>query len=276
MVIEEYNRFRTQRIVFTRCEDVDPAPLDESVDALAPQRARLKRERFLSLTEPGDALAVYYALYHDPGRTKLWLHFDSSDDIDGFVVVCQTGFSLFQPTVVLRALNIQVAGALLREALYPGRPYYVVTTPELGQVVPSVVHLERVEVNWIYRFDPRRYRPEINVLVQLAKAPDGSPRFIIRSRDQTASEAGVNWRSPHFAEMYVWTEPWARGRGWGRSVLKACATTLVQAGVQPLHTVTEGNQASAGLAMSAGFLDTGAREFAGAGVCLSIEDTDGQ
>ena len=236
--------------------------------SLAARRARLEREAFLSLKDPRDALAAYYALYHDPGRTRLSLHCDDKDHIDGLVAVCQTGFSLFQPTVVLRARDDEIAVRLLCEALYPGRPYYVVTTPTLGPAVRAVVHLEREEYNRVYRFDPRRYRPEINVLVQPVRAPDGSPRFVIRSRGQTASEAGVNWRSPYFAELYVRTEPWARERGWGKAVVAACATTLVQAGVQPLYMVTEGNEASIRLAKAVGFVDTGAREFAGAGAGL--------
>jgi hypothetical protein len=234
---------------------------------LAAQRARLEREGFLSLAEPRDALAAYYALYHDPGRTQLWLHFDASHRTDGFVAVCQTGFNLFQPTVVLRARDDEAAVALLREALRPGRPYYVVTTPTLSTAVQAVIHLEREEFNRVYRFDPGRYRPEINVLVQSTRAPDGSPRFVIRSQDQVASEAGVNWRSPRFAELFVFTQPWARGRGWGKAVVAACALTLVQAGVQPLYMVTEGNDGSVRLAESVGFVDTGAREYAGSGAC---------
>ena len=237
---------------------------------LAAQRARLEREAFLALNEPKDALAAYYALYHDPGRTQLWLHFDTSDRIDGFVVVCQTGFNLFQPTAVLRAHDDETAVALLREALYPRRPYYIVTTPTLNRAVQSVIHLEREGFNRVYRFDTQRHRSEINVLVQPARAPDGSPRFVIRSQGQTASEAGVNWRSPHFAELFVRTEPRAKGRGWGKAVVAACATTLVQAQVQPLYMVTEGNEASVRLAEAVGFVDTGVQEFAGTGVSLDI------
>jgi len=48
----------------------------------------------------------------------------------------------------------------------------------------------------------------------------------------------------------------------------ACATTLLQAGVQPLYMVSEGNEASIRLAESVGFVDTGAREFAGSGASL--------
>lgn len=232
---------------------------------LAAQRARLEREGFLSLAEPRDGLAAYYALYHDPGRTRLWLFCDPNERISGFVAVCQTGFSLFQPTVVLRARDDDSAVTLLHQALHSGRPYYIVTTPTLSAVVRVVVQLEREEYNRIYRFDPRRYRPEINVLVQPTRAPDGLPKYVIRSRGQIASEAGVNWRSPRFAELFVQTQPWARGRGWGKAVVAACASTLVQAGVQPLYMVSEENEASIRLAESAGFVDTGAHEFAGSG-----------
>jgi len=235
---------------------------------LASQRTRLERERFLSLNEPRDALAAYYALYHDPARTQLWLRCDARERINGLVTVCQTGFNLFQPTVVLRARDDETAITLLDEALFPGRPYYIVTTPTLSPVVRAVVQLEQEEYNRVYLFDPRRHRPEINVLVQPARVPDGSPRFVIRAQDQVASEAGVNWRSPHFAELFVRTQPWAQGRGWGKAVVAACATTLLQAGVQPLYMVSEGNEASIRLAESVGFVDTGAREFAGSGASL--------
>lgn len=230
-------------------------------------RARLERARLLALSDPGAALAVYYALHHDPGRTRLWLYTGADGQITGLLAVCQTGFDLFRPTVVLRAADIEMAVALLGAALRAGRPYYIVTTPTLAPAVGAALHLEQEALHWIYGFDPRRYQPEINVLVQPARTPDGSLKFVIRSQGQVAAEAGVNWRSPFFAELFVRTEPWARGRGWGRAVVAACAATLAQAGVQPLYTVAEENQAGRQLAESAGFVDTSAREFAGAGVC---------
>lgn len=235
--------------------------------SLATQRARLEREGFLSLTDPSDALTAYYALYHPPDKTQLRLHANAAGRVDGLVTVCQTGFNLFQPTVALRAPGSEVAVELLRQALHPGRPYYVVTTLALGAAVRAVVHLERESRNRIYRFDPRRYRPEINVLVQPARAADGSPKFVIRSQDQVAAEAGLNWRSLHFAELFVYTQPQSRGRGWGQAVVAQLAITLIQSGVQPLYMVAAGNKASIRLAESAGFVDTGAREFTGAGLC---------
>ncbi len=247
-----------------------------SETALPAQRAHLEREGFLSLTNPGDALAVYYALHHDLARTQLWLNFDTARRIDGLVAVCQTGFSLFQPTVALHAASVEAAVSLLRLALHPGRPYYVVTTPELAPALQAVVRLEQEQVNHIHIFDPRRYRPEINVLVHAARSADGSPRFVIRSQGQVTAEAGVNWRSPYFAEMFVHTQPQARGRGWGKAVAAACAAALHQSGVQPLYAVSQENQASLRLADAAGFVDSGAREFAGQGVCYEQEKAPGR
>jgi hypothetical protein len=242
-----------------------------SQTALSAQRAHLGRQGFLSLTDPGDALAVYYALHHDPARTQLWLNFDAARRVDGLVAVCQTGFNLFQPTVVLRASDARVAVSLLRQALQPGRPYYVVTTPALAPALPAVVHLEQEQVNHVYLFDLRRHTPEINVLVQPARSGDGSPRFVIRSQGQTAAEAGVNWRSPYFAEIFVHTQPRARGRGWGKAVAAACAAALHQSGLQILYAVDPLNRTSVHLAGATGFVDSGAREFAGQGVCYEKE-----
>ncbi len=239
-----------------------------SNSSLAVKRTRLQRANLLSLTAPRDALTAYYALYHDPKRTQLWLHEDRAGRIDGFIAVCQTGFNLFRPTVVLRAPGFETVTRQSRQALQPGRPYYIVTTPCLRPAVQAIMRLEQEEQNRVYRFDPARYRPEINVLVQPLQTPDGSPKFVIRSQDQVAAEAGVNWRSPNFAELFVHVQPQARGRGWGKAVLGALTITLIQSGVQPLYMVSEGNTASLRLAQSLGFVDTGALEFAASGVCL--------
>jgi L-amino acid N-acyltransferase YncA len=72
----------------------------------------------------------------------------------------------------------------------------------------------------------------------------------------------VNWRSPHFAEVYVYTQTQARGRGWGRSVLSSLCAALLQDGLMPLYVVSEQNSTSINLAESVGFVDSGMREFA--------------
>ncbi len=231
------------------------------------ERLRLKTRSLLHFSAPTDALYVYYAFYHDPRRTRLYVHEDAVGRADGFVAICQTGQRLFQPTVVLRTPDAEVAAELLRQALAPGRPYYLITTPDLRDTVAKVVQMERPQINRIYRLELFRFQPSINVLVVAERGLGDRPRFVIRSRDEVAAEAGVNWLSPHFAMVYVHTTPAARGRGWGESVAAACTNWVIQSGRQPLYIVGEGDEPDIALAEVVGYVDTGAREFAGEGVC---------
>jgi len=216
----------------------------------------------LDLSVPRDALAAYYALYHDPARTQLFVEEGKSGRVEGFASVCQTGRDLFRLLVALRAPNGRTARALLAQALAPRRPYYLVTTLDLRQAVKDMMEVEQSGVNQIYELSLEKYSPAINVLVVPAEAPDGSRRFVIRSQGEVVAESGVNWRSPHFAEVYVWTTPQARGRGWGKAVANACVAWVVRSGTRPIYAVSEENERSIRLARSIGFVDTGAREFA--------------
>ena len=231
------------------------------------ERLRLRVRLVLDLSAPADALPAYYALYYDPTRTRLYVHEDATDHVDGFVAVCQTGQRLFQPTVVLRTPDARAAVELLRQALAPGRPYYLITTSDLREPVAEVLGIEQPEINRIYTLDLVRFQPLINVLVVAEQGLGGRPRFVIRSQGEIASEAGVNWRSPHFAEVFVRTMPAAQGRGWGRAVLSACTRWVIRSARQPLYIVSERNDPSIALAEGVGYVDTGAREFAGEGVC---------
>jgi GNAT superfamily N-acetyltransferase len=231
------------------------------------ERLRLRVRLVLDLSAPADALPAYYALYYDPTRTRLYVHEDATGHVDGFVAVCQTGQRLFQPTVVLRTPDARVAVELLRQALAPGRPYYLITTSDLREPVAEVLDIEQPDVNRIYTLDLVRFQPLINVLVVAEQGLGGRPRFVIRSQGEIASEAGINWRSPHFAEVFVRTMPAAQGRGWGRAVLSACTRWVIRSARQPLYIVSERNDPSIALAEGVGYVDTGAREFAGEGVC---------
>jgi len=227
---------------------------------------RLKVRPLLNFSVPSDALYVYYAFYHDPRRTRLYVHEDTAGHADGFVAVCQTGQRLFEPAVVLRTPNAEVAVALLRQALLPGRPYYLITTPDLRDAVMEVADIEQPEVNHVYRLDLFRFQPSINVLVVVEQGLGDRPRFVIRSQGEIAAEAGINWASPHFAEIFVRTMPAAQGRGWGKAVVMACTTWVVRSSRQPLYVVNKSNGPSIALAEAVGYVDTGAREFAGEGV----------
>ena len=243
------------------------------------QALRMKARVMLHLSDPVDALYAYYALYHDPRRTDLFVHEDAEDHADGFAAVCQTGQRLFQPTVALRAKNERAAVDVLRRALVPGRPYAVITTLDLMDAVAQVVEVEQAEIHHLYSLDLVRFRPVINVLVVTEEGVSGLPRFVIRSQGEIAAggiaasgiaaEAGLNWVSPHFAEVFVRVEPNAQGRGWGQSVLAACTTWVVHSARQPLYVVSEANAPSIALAGTAGYADTGLCEFMGEGVCKS-------
>jgi len=241
---------------------------DEKQPQAQVDELRERVQPLLNLSAPADALVAYYALYHSPTRSALYVHLNRHALPDGFVAVCQTGQRLFQPVVALRTVDAAAAVALLRRALVPGRPYYLVTTPDLRDAAGEVLQIARPELNHIYELDLAQFEPVINVLVMAEGSATSAPRFVIRSQGEIAAEAGINWQSPHFAEMYVATQPAAQGRGWGRSVAAACTQWVIQSGRRPLYVVEAGNARSIALAEALGYRDTGAREYAGEGVCL--------
>jgi predicted GNAT family acetyltransferase len=77
--------------------------------------------------------------------------------------------------------------------------------------------------------------------------------------------AGTNWRSPAFAEIFVYVHPRGRGRGWGRSVVSACTAALLADRIRPLYLVEPDNDASLRIATGLGYVDTGHRLFVGEG-----------
>lgn len=219
----------------------------------------------LSSTDPADALTSYYALWHDPRRTQLTLHRDAQDRVAGFVAVCQTGADLFRSLVTLRAQDEAIVGELLRAALAPHRPYQVVVPVTLASAVRTHMVLSRTHLLHIYRLDPARFQPIVNVLVQRVTSADGNPRFQIESQNQLVAMSGVNWRSPTFAEVFVYVHPQGRGRGWGKSVVSACTASLLEERLRPLYMAEKDNQASIRIAEGLGYVDTGLRQFVGEG-----------
>jgi hypothetical protein len=148
----------------------------------------------LAPSDPADALTAYYALYHDPGRTQLVLHHTPGGDADGFVAVCQTG--LFRPLVVIRAPGDEAVGELLRRALSPGRPYFLIAPLGLAKALGRFLDMAQPTINRIYRVDAGRFQPaqatEINVLLEERRGPGGQPRWEIRSGGKVAAAAGAN------------------------------------------------------------------------------------
>lgn len=220
----------------------------------------------LSLRDPADALIAYYALYHDARRTRLTVHRTESGQVDGFLAECVTGFDLFRPQVVLRALSEDTARHLLQVGLKAGRPYFFIVPLQIAPALKEMLEISQEAVARIYHLNPLDFQPIINVLVTQNEGADGWPRFEIRSQGKVAAASGINWRSPRFAEVYVLAEVEARGRGWARSVLSACTAHLLKEELIPLYMVEEDNSASIKLAESVGYQDTGRRCFTCSGM----------
>jgi GNAT superfamily N-acetyltransferase len=214
-----------------------------------------------------DAPTAYYALYHDPNRSTIATSVRASGRPQGFVGRFQTGHDLFRPLVSLHCRTPEVAADLMAELLTPGRPYLVFVNQQQAANLGGSFQLEVERRLHIYYLDTRLFRPSVNVMVVERAVPDGPPRFEIRSGGLMAV-SGINWMSPGFAEIYVYTEPLARKRGWGRAVVTACAEWVLRSGRLPLYLVEADNEDSIQLAQSVGFVDSTASQVYAEGVYL--------
>jgi hypothetical protein len=225
------------------------------------ERASLRA--LLDERSPMDALASYYAFHASPERTRIFTHTDGEGRVDGFLIRAQTGMDLFRPLVTLRAPSAVAVTTLIREGLPPNQQVYLTAPEELGVWLNRAVSVTEAEIHRLYQLDPARHRPLLNVLTTTSDDPNGGPRCEIRSQGQLGAVAGVNWMSPNFAEIYVYTDKAVRGRGWGKSVVATLAGRLMELKRRPLYVVAESNDYSIRLAEAVGFVDTGLREFVG-------------
>lgn len=69
--------------------------------------------------------------------------------------------------------------------------------------------------------------------------------------------SGINWQTPHFAEISVNTAAGQQRQGWGKSVAAAMVHYLLENGRTPLYAVAQQNTASQQLARSIGFTGSG-------------------
>lgn len=234
------------------------------------ERVRPRVRRLLDPRSPADALASYYALYHAPERSDLFIYPEASppgreptEPLAGFLVRARTGMDLFRPLVTFRARTEEAARSLIERGMAPGRPAYLTVPEDLAPWANKHLTVTDAELHRVYRLNPQRYQPIINVLAVTTSGQDGLPRVEIRAGERAGAVAGINWQSPDFAELYVYTDPAVRGRGWGKSVVAALAGLIRQGGRTPLYVVGESNEYSIRLAEAVGFDDTGHREYVG-------------
>lgn len=227
-------------------------------------------QHLLNPRSPADALASYYALYHPEDRTTLFIHRspERGGRVDGFLALCRTGMDLFRPLLTLRVPDEEVAAELVENALPPEAAVMIAAPPDLGPMVEALFALSGEVTARVFQLERGDFQPIINVLVMQAPSPDGSPRFVIRgqSLDRGArpvgpvlASAGINWRSPSFADIYVHVDPQARGRGLGKSVVSALSNWLLGQNVTPLYMVPDTDEASTRIAAGLGFRDTAVR-----------------
>ncbi len=220
---------------------------------------RVLARQLLNISSPADAPTAYYALFHDAARSALYTTEDAQGHTTGFLCVCQTGVDLFRPLMTLRCLDEASAAMLLARALTPQRPYILFARMNQLPLLSAHLDVDNLCALRIYRLNPRHFHPPVNTLVQTTHTPDGAPRWIITGA-QGRAVAGLNWRSPAFAEIYVQVDEAVRGRGWGMSVVAAATQDVLTEGRVPLYLVAESNAASVRLAEGLGYTDTGAQQ----------------
>lgn len=224
------------------------------------ERVRADIRNLLDVQATADALAAYYALHAPTQQVKVVAHYEGSQP-DGFLVSARTGMDLFRPLVTFRAQHAWAAQWLFREGLTPGRPVYLTVPQAFGPWVNKLLQVSEVELHRVYRLRADRHEALLNVLALTSQDANGAPRVEIRPQGELGAVAGLNWQSPNFSEIYVYTDPAVRGRGWGKAVVSILSGLVLKTGRTPLYVVAESNDYSIRLAEAVGFEDTGTREF---------------
>jgi hypothetical protein len=206
-----------------------------------------------------DAPTAYYTLFYPPARSTLATQADDQGRVAGIAGRFQTGIDLFRPLITLFCRRPEVAADLLTQLLLPGRPYIFFANASQLPLVGGSLRIDNERLLQIFQLDVSRFEPVMNVLVRCRTTTDGTPRCEIESNGLQAV-AGVNWQSPAFAEIFVFTEAAARQRGWGISVASAVTQMILDGGRIPIYLVETDNDASRELALNLGFVDTGARQ----------------
>ena len=212
---------------------------------------------------PVDAAAGYYAFYHPDAQTQLLPYPAGADRAQGYVALSRTGLDLFRPLLTLR-LPIQdmVASTnVIYQTMAAGTAVILLGPVAYLPLLQALFEIHSEEHLDVLVLDRARFEPIINVLVSSSTGPNGLPRFIIRnngSREQEVmASSGINWQTPHFAEISVNTVAGHQRQGWGTSVAAAMVHYLLENGRTPLYAVAQQNTASQQLARSIGFTSGG-------------------
>ncbi len=214
----------------------------------------------LDRRQPLDAMAVYYAFFHDAHKTRIltWPPVpDNRHTAVGFIIVSRTGIDLFRPFLTMRLPlpDLEASANLLQMALPEGAEAFMSISTDYEPLVRAFCEVLSEDRLHMYQLT-QMPALEVNVLVTRADL-DGLPRFVVKQMRNgqriTAASAALNWQTNHFAEIAVNTRPEYRQKGYGRAVVRALASHLLQHGRVPLYAVNPQNRASVQLARGLGF-----------------------
>jgi GNAT superfamily N-acetyltransferase len=221
----------------------------------------------LNIREAGDGLASYYAFNHPDNRTQIITYPENTARATGFITLSRTGFDLFRPLVTMRLpqqgtnLDLDASVTLLKMALPAGQPVIIHTKSTYLPLLRAIFDITSEKNLNLYQLAKNRFEPVVNVFVTQSTGANGLPRFQIRNppgdpNGEILASAGINWQSPHFADISVNTNPRFRRKGYGRSVVAALVQHLLNQGRHPLYVAQGENTPSIELAQSIHFTDT--------------------
>ncbi|MEM7798851.1 MAG: GNAT family N-acetyltransferase [Chloroflexota bacterium] len=232
---------------------------------------KVQRNALRSLLDersPADAMAAYYAYYHDADRTNLITQprNPGAEGAKGYIAISRTGIDLFRPFLTMRLpiKDYEISMRLLRQALPPKAEAFIGCPIHYGPLLGSFCDFISEQQLALYSISKRNYEPVVNVLVS-REDQNGSARFVIKKaingKRTAVAAAGLNWESPNFAEVAVRTWSEYRRQGLGKSVVSAIVNHILATGRTPIYAVNVNNVASIALAEQLGFRDTGYRQL---------------
>jgi len=233
--------------------------------SIAAQRNAIRH--LLNEKEPADAMAAYYAVYHPERRLSLVTYPAKGERAAGYVALARTGLDLFRPVLTMRLpmagqeLDLEAGVSLLYQALQPGQPVIIHTMSNYLPLLRALFQIDSEQHLRLLKLERRRFEPIVNIFVTRVNSQDTATRFIVRNppgdpRGEIVASAGINWQTPSFADVAVFTHAGYRRQGYGRSVVAAQVQHLLDQGITPLYTVAGNNQPSVELAEAVGFIDT--------------------
>ena len=135
---------------------------------MSADQVRRARENLLDPRNPGDAMAAYYAYYHDRSRTQILTAPESAtaSNLQGFVTVSRTGIDLFRPLLTMRLPihDLETSAGLLRRALPAEHEAFVVCPVTYEPLVRALYEVRTEQRLALYTLDKSRFKSEMDQL----------------------------------------------------------------------------------------------------------------